>query len=387
MSTTTTLTNVHLVTSGELVDIAMTDGRITRITPVVEVEESDDTASDEEPGQASADTGAASGGDVVDGLGGYVMPGLIDTHLHLLDESELATLTDFGVTSAVELGTHPDSLIEELRAAQGVTTFLSAGSAASAPGGTQTAVIGFPAESAVTGPDDAERFVAWRHDAGADVIKIIIEDPNHPTAKALDLETITAIVEAAHKRDLLTFAHVVTAHSYTMGLDAGVDILTHTPLDRPLDDDTVERLVKAGTIVSPTLVMMKAAAEAFAGREDRGPNLSLDNALESVRRMHEAGVTILAGTDANLHPKTPAQIPMGTSLHEELELLVEAGLTPTEALTAATSAAATAVRLEDRGVLEPGKRADLVVLGTDPRSDVTASRSVAQVWIAGERVR
>lgn len=103
--------------------------------------------------------------------------------------------------------------------------------------------------------------------------------------------------------------------------------------------------------------------------------------------MHAAGVPIAAGTDANMHPATPAQIPHGTTLHGELELLVEAGLSPVEALASGTSRAAEIFRIEGRGVLKSGAKADLVVLHEDPRENIQATRSIAQVWIDGHRVR
>ncbi|MDO4918909.1 amidohydrolase family protein [Kocuria sp.] len=334
---------------------------------------------------AVREAGTAASGDVLDATGLVVSPGLIDTHVHLLEEKELSQLTDAGVTTCVELGTQPDALVERLRAAPGVTSVVSAGSAASAPGSMQVEVLGFPEESAVTGPEDAERFVQWRQDSGADLVKIIVEDPHIPDVKALAPETLAALVRAAHERGLLTVAHVVTSHAYGMGLDAGVDVLTHAPLDQPVAEETAARMVEAGTVASPTLTMLELAAKALAGRP--GPTLTYDAARETVRRLHAAGVPVVAGTDANQHPHTPAQIPHGSSLHHELELLVAAGLTPAEALDAATTAAARVFRLTDRGSLEPGLRADLVLFGADPARDITASRDVRQVWIGGERVR
>lgn len=356
------------------VDILLDGGTITAITA---------HASEPTPDSPQQDTPAA--GEVVDAGGRFVLPGLIDAHLHLLGVHDLEVLTDHGVTTAAELGTHPDSLVDELRHAEGLTAIVSAGSAASAPGAHQTTQMGFPQESAVTGPDDAARFIAWRVAAGSDVIKIIIEDPHNPHAKALAPETLRALVDAAHARGLLTIAHAVTAYSFTLGLDAGVDVLTHSPLDRPLDDQTVARMVEQGTGCSPTLTMMQAVAAAFASNP--GPKLSLDNALESVRRMHAAGVPIAAGTDANASPGAPARVAHGSSLHDELGLLVRSGLTPVEAITAATSGAAASLRLDDRGVLAPGARADLLLLDADPTVDVANSRGIAQAWIAGRRVR
>lgn len=322
--------------------------------------------------------------EVVDASGLVITPGLIDTHIHLEERAHLDALAAAGVTTAVDLGTWPDTLIQELHAATDTADFISAGCTACAPGGSQVAHMGFPPEAAVAGPEDAERFVAWRVANGSQVIKIIIEDPHGPVP-ALAPETIKALVDAARARGLITFAHVVTPYAYTLGLDAGVDILTHTPMTAPVAPEQVERMLDQGTICSPTLIMMKGVAQARAGLP--GPVMDVENALESVRRMVAAGVPVVAGTDANATPNSPSPVAHGEGLHQELELLVEAGMTPAQAIDAATSVAAAAVGLDDRGVLTTGLRADFVLYSADPTLDVANSRAIQQVWIAGRRVR
>ena len=103
--------------------------------------------------------------------------------------------------------------------------------------------------------------------------------------------------------------------------------------------------------------------------------------LDSVRGLRAAGVTILAGTDVP-NPGTA----QGASLHGEMELLVEAGLTPAEALRAATSAPAEVFGLKDRGRIAPGLRADLVLVEGDPSLDIRATRAIVGIWKAGSAV-
>jgi len=129
----------------------------------------------------------------------------------------------------------------------------------------------------------------------------------------------------------------------------------------------------------PTLTMMEAIVEkirAFAP-------VSYDVARSTVGQWHRAGVTILAGTDANQAPSAPASPPYGTSLHHELALLVDAGLSTVEALRSATILAAEHFGLTDRGVIAPGKRADLVLIDGDPLNDISAVSKIAAVWCAG----
>ncbi|TCL83650.1 MULTISPECIES: amidohydrolase family protein [unclassified Rathayibacter] len=320
-------------------------------------------------------------GDVIDGAGRFLVPGLIDTHVHLGSRGALESAARAGVTTMIDLGTHPDSLVAEQRMLRGAPSLRSAGSAASAPGSTQIALMGNPEESAVTGAADAERFLTWRSDNGSDLIKIIIEDPDATDVPALDVPTITALVEGAHRRGWTTVAHVVTANAFSRGLDAGVDVLTHAPLDRPLPEETAARMLAQGTIASPTLVMMQVMARARLG--DRADS-AIGNAVESVRRMHAAGVRIVAGTDANESPFAP--VPHGASLHTELGLLRQAGLSAVDAVRAATSGAASALGLADRGVVAVGRRADLLLVDGDPVSDVSVLSRPVAVWIAGQPV-
>jgi imidazolonepropionase-like amidohydrolase len=320
----------------------------------------------------------AATGDVVDGTGRFLVPGLIDTHVHLGSRAALESAVRAGVTTMIDLGTHPDSVITEQRSMTGVPSLFSAGSAASAPGSTQIAMMGFPAESGVTDPRDAERYLDWRTDNGADLIKIIIEDPNATDVPAVDIPTITALVDGAHRRGLLTVAHAVTAAAFVRGLDGGVDILTHAPLDRPLPEETVARMLEQGTISSPTLVMMQVMARARLG--DRA-EAAIGNTIESVRRMHAAGVSVVAGTDANETPFAP--VAHGTGLHTEIGLLQQAGLSAAEAVVAATRAAAAAFRLPGRGAIGVSLRADLVLVDQDPTVRTAALARPAAVWVGG----
>lgn len=107
------------------------------------------------------------------------------------------------------------------------------------------------------------------------------------------------------------------------------------------------------------------------------------HALASVTELHRAGVTILAGSDANDDHGAPAHPEHGQALLTELELLVRAGLAPLEALRAATSLAARHFGLADRGVVAPGRRADLILVEGDPTTDISAIRRIRGVWCAG----
>ncbi len=326
-------------------------------------------------------------GVVVDGAGSVLLPGLVDAHVHLHDTSSLDLLARAGVTTALDMACWPRELVDELRHRRGLTDIRSAGIPATAPGSTHSKMPGRPDAALISGPAQADDFVRDRLAEGSDYIKLIADIPGP------DQATLDALVTAAHRHGRLAVAHAATIAPYRMALAAGADVITHAPLDAALDEATVAGMASAGTVAVPTLTMMDAVARRFfgVGAERRSADVpsggpGYHHARRSVQLLRQAGVAILAGTDANATAGAPAAISHGESLHRELELLVDAGLTPAEAIFAATSLPARHFRLDDRGAVRPGTRADLVLVAGDPLADVTASRLVERVWCAGIEV-
>ncbi len=323
----------------------------------------------------------------VDGQHGTLLPGLIDSHVHLLSLADLEHGTRWGVTTMLDMGSPAMALTDSLRHRQGLADIRGAGNTASAPGGIQTTRMGMPASSTVTGPDDADRFVAERVSEGADYIKVIVEDPRRMGTAALDGATIAALVKAAHQVGLKAIAHVTTLAALIMAADAGVDILTHAPIDADVDDEFACSLATLGIVSVPTLTMMCAVASLAQRLPTHGADINYAHAQATTSAFHRAGVTILAGTDANATPASPSPIPHGESLHDELGLLVEVGLTPVEALRSATVLPAEYFGFTDRGVIESGRRADLLLVEGDPTQDISVTRAIRGIWVAGVQVR
>ena len=193
---------------------------------------------------------------------------------------------------------------------------------------------------------------------------------------------MTAVVQAAHAAGRKVVAHASHRDAFLMSLDAGVDVVTHVPMDAAIDPPVARRMADEGRIAIPTLVTSKILKAARPSAD-----ASYDNARASVVVMHEAGVQLLAGTDSVDRPGAPFSIPHGSAVHDELDLLVDAGLTPVEALRAATSGPAAAFGFDDRGAVRAGLRADLLLVDGDPTADIGATGDLRGVWIAGERVR
>jgi imidazolonepropionase-like amidohydrolase len=315
---------------------------------------------------------AQDGDEVIDAAGGTILPGLIDSHIHLVPGALAQGLT-FGVTTALDMFSQADVMAvakQQAGARSDVADVRSAGIGATAPGGHPSLMYApFPT---VSGPEQAGRFVADRVAEGSDYLKIF-----GPTGAAgpravpsLDLDTVTALTEAAHGRGLVVVAHVNSVAGMGKVASAGVDVVAHVPVDGELDRALAERIAEAGIAVGPTL----ATTENVVGEETP----SYSRAEENVGRLVDAGVTILAGTDA----PNPGTV-FGASLHRELELLRRCGITPAQALNAATAAPARVFNLADRGHTAPGRRADLMLVAGDPLTDITATRAIERIWRAG----
>ncbi|MCS0603447.1 amidohydrolase family protein [Streptomyces sp. LP11] len=321
---------------------------------------------------------APAAGPTVDGTGATLLPGLIDAHVHFLRPDELSTLARYGVTTALDMGTWPPPFVSALRAAGTGADIRSSGAPIAGTGGPHARIPGFPADSLVTSPEEARRRVAARVGERVDYIKLIMERPG---AGGPDLDTATAAVEAAHAAGLRVVAHASHTAAVALAVRAGADVLTHAPLDAGLDAGLLRALSDGGHVVVPTLTMMRGTA-----RNLGDPALSYDHARDAVIALHRAGATVVAGTDANDAHGVPAAVPHGSSLHDELALLVEAGLSPTEALRSATGVAASAFALHDRGGIRPGLRADLLLVSGAPALDITATRRIRGVWTTGRPV-
>lgn len=343
----------------------------------------------------------------VDGRGGTVLPGLIDAHIHLLPGAPRQALT-FGVTTLLDMFSKPDLVREAM--AQGAepdaAEVRSSSIGATAPGGHPTMMYApFPY---LTGPQEAEAFVADRVAEGARHVKVLYDDGTGGgpmPMPSLDLPTVAALVDAAHRAGLLVAAHVTTASGAVDLLPTEVDVLAHAPID-PLSANQTSAIAEAGVAVIATL----SIADGFPGAGGKMPLLSEPElarrlgpawsgvleqqakrwmppqlpdfavALDNVRGLHHSGVPLLVGTDA----PNPG-IVHGASVHRELQLLVAAGLAPAEALTAATARTADVFGLLDRGRVRPGQRADLVLVDGQPDQDITDTQRIDVVWKGGAR--
>ena len=257
---------------------------------------------------------------------------------------------------------------------------------------------------------DAKQYIQDRVSENVDYIKLMHESGKimSQTFNKPSLPLQRALIEEAHKHNLLVVAHATCLDDTLEILSAGVDGLTHTFIDQPPTPELIAAYKKTNAHCNPTLAAMGsgtteglATQERFAhdpriqhlisqeGREmmchcmafakDSGPKC--ENAYETVRQLKAAGVPILVGSDAAGPAVGTAY---GLSTHHEMTLLVErCGFTPEEALRAATSLNAGRFGFGDRGMIKAGLRADLVLVEGNPLADIGCMLDLRGVWTEG----
>ncbi|KAI8253961.1 hypothetical protein K4K58_006866 [Colletotrichum sp. SAR11_239] len=375
------------------------------------------------------DGSAVEDADVVaDGRGCTLIPGLIDVYVNIKGANAgLGTFASHGVTTVIDLSSNTQQCQALRLYAAGRTklpTVFTSGTEAVLARAPQPHIHDNQDEMLIRTAADAVAFVSARASGPdrADFVKVVVGPDS-----AYD-SLLKSVVDAAHAHNKLTVARTTGKASYERAMRAGFDIFAHAPLDAPLDPVLAREMAAQGKVFVPTLNIMRrrapggADAEAEARQPSGPPGFPIpglsgrpgdddddvnetpaadagsrqrsspgamsggnyDNATASVRTLYEAGVAICAGTTANLIPGT--QMPFGESLHEELELLVDAGMARLDALRSATCVAATTFRLHDRGIVRTGRRADLLLVDGNPLEDISATRKIKRAWIQGEDV-
>ena len=347
---------------------------------------------------------------LVDGKGRTLLPGLIDAHVHAYQDQDLPLL--FGVTTQIDMFTAVP-LMKDMnqRMAAGKNSrnadLISAGVLATAPGGHGTE-YGMEVDT-LTKPEQAQAWVDRRIAEGSHFIKIVMEHGGGGLKfNSLDVDTVQALIKASHARGKLAVVHIGTFEDAKAALGAGADGLVHLYVGSNITEAQSKEIValakKNGSFVIPTFSVLESMAgiksqdllndasmmnllgktqviplNSTYGKQENKQWMTAPNTLTAA--LHAAKVPVLAGTDAG---NTGTQY--GISLHHELSSLVNAGLSPSAALQAATSAPAKAFRLKDRGYIMNGYKADVMLVEGDPTSDITATRRIVEVWKDGEIV-
>jgi imidazolonepropionase-like amidohydrolase len=320
---------------------------------------------------------------VVDGAGLWLMPGLVDAHVHV-NTADLPEYVAHGVTSVRNMWGYDTLPAIARRVAAGEVLGPAIYSGSPGIDGTPPQ---WPQTQILEDPAGADALVQQQVRAGWLFVKVY---------QRLQPAVYDAVLAAARRHQIRAVGHVATGTTVEHALESGQACIEHlSGYDRSLSGSTgldtrvwlradparmaelARRTRDAGTWNCPTHVIVRELARR-GGTPDE-TRVIVENRHRMTRALREAGARVMAGSDAGIDV-----VPPGASLHDELQLLVDSGATPFQALQAATTDPADFLGLgSEIGTVSPGLRADLLLLRADPLRDVSATRDIAGVMLRG----
>jgi imidazolonepropionase-like amidohydrolase len=316
-----------------------------------------------------------TGAQVIDVQGSYILPGLMNVHVHEgYDEDNLKEWANSGVTAVRDLGSFARSPSQAFTVRD--TLLADNHNARLVAAGPLVTTVGGYGNYPVTSPDDAEDKINELIDAGADLIKIAIEDTRQGRRwPMLSMPEIKTIVETAHRRHKLVSAHISRSMHLAMAIEGGVDDVAHMVVDS-LPDSLVSLMIEHDIYWVPTLELWAGVSQMY----------SLDwdvRAKNNLRRFVQSGGKVALGTDFGGYV-TPFELGMPI---REMQLMQEAGMTPLQIIVAGTRHAAHVCGLESElGTIQAGKIADIVVVKDNPLDSIQSLSAVQMVIRNGEIV-
>lgn len=387
---------------------------------------------------SSASVAVPAGAQVIELAGKTVMPGLISNHAHIgivqgtqsspanynrdFILSQLKQFEALGITTVTSLGMN-GPLFYELRAElnqgklQGAD-ILGADRGIGVEAGAPPASIVSIAPNQMYRPKttaEARAAVVEMKQRGTDLVKVWLDDFGKSLPTKVAPEIYAALIDESHKNQLRVAAHIHDIDDAKAILRVGGDIVAHGVRDKAVDAELIALMKQRNAWYIATLALddsnfifadkpetatdplvapwihpqMKALISdpAWQARIKASPGAanarrSLAMGKANLLALYQAGIPIGFGSDAGVGLRVP-----GIAEHRELVLMVEAGLTPLQSITIATSNAAKLLNLNDRGAIAAGKRADLVVLDADPLQNIANTLKINAVWHRGVQVR
>src|SRR5580704_8350104 len=382
----------------------------------------------------SGDIALPAGGTRVDLDGKTVMPAIISTHVHpgfqqgltyaaenftrenIVDDLDRALY--FGISTVMSQGIEKGDVMYRIRADQaagrlGGARLLLAGRGIGAPNAGPGAAAYADIAYAITTEDEARSAARELAANKVDAIKIWVDDRGGRAPK-LPIALSRAVIEEGHRLGFKVTAHVFYHDDAVELVAAGINAFAHLVRDKEMSDALIASMLAHNVYAMPNIgapergihtappvwfdepylagllrdtepaEVIARVRNSFAGRDPAAAARNRANyaILErSLARLNAAGVRIILGSDTGLEDHF-----FGYAEHKELELMVAAGMTPSQVIVAATSRAAEFLGLPDRGMLAPGKRADFLVLDANPLDDIVNTRRIAKMYVGGAEV-
>jgi imidazolonepropionase-like amidohydrolase len=396
----------------EQATIVVTNGRIVAVGPTASVTVPPNTT-------------------MINVAGKTIIPGLINAHGHIdpdisvnpgpyRDEMvrRVKLYAQYGVTSVMTLGfeTYDEADGFFLRDTQrlGIGPLVTDAPRLYAAG---RPILFRPGPVGNETPDDARIDVDRHVPLRADFIKLHLDG----NARDLKPDVIAAAIDEAHKHNFPVAVHIVLLKDAKMAMDRGVDVIAHSVRDMDIDSATIAEMKQKNIALIPTLVrdqavfiyenlpdffkdpfflrgmpvykhevdVLSAPAHQQFMRTDATTQASkpqLAQGIKNLKVLVDAGIPIAMGSDSGSIPDRNPGRWAGYAEHLELEMMVKAGMTPMQALVAATGTGARVMKIDGAGTLQNGKWADLVVLNANPLTDIKNTRQIDSVYIGGRRV-
>ena len=375
--------------------ILVSNGRIDRIGPAASLK-------------------IPAGATRVDVAGKTIMPGLVNAHGHLghgdsklpvYDQiiQQLQLYAKYGVTTVYALG---DDGVQSVRVSEENNN------------GPLTRARVYVSGARATGrtAEEARKTIADRHARRVNIIKTGIGEGSNAPGEDMQSDVYAALIDEAHKRNLRVAAHLVTLAHAKGFVNAGLDIIAHSIRDQDVDAAFIAELKRRNIGYIPTLTrdlsvfqyesapdylndpfflrgmplyaphIARVKDPALHAKTKANPGTAvakrqLEQGMRNLKLLSDGGVMIAMGTDTGASTGRW----QGYFEHVEMELMVKAGMTPMQTLVASTGNAAKVMHLDKEvGTLQPGKRADLLVLTADPLADIRNTRTIEAVWIDGQ---
>lgn len=380
------------------------------------------------PHKNSPETGA----EIKDMKGAYLIPLMVNGHCHvgLLKgnntgsvnytpeniKRQLKKYLQFGIGTVVSLGTDREAILpirDSSKAGKfpGATVY-SAVYGISIPGGAPGNGSGANKVLRVKSVEDVKNAIGKLVPLKPDFVKIWVDDFGGTMPK-MSPEIYTAVIKEAHKNNLRVAAHVYDLADAKKLVALGVDVLAHSIRDKEVDQEIIDKMKAGNTAYIPTLSLDEynfiyarkpewlndpffkrslepGVLDSLTGKDylDELKNdpkkdikiAALKTAQRNLKKLYDAGILVVMGTDSGAQP-IRAQ---GFSEHLELQLMVEAGLTPVQVIGIATANGAKHLKIDGKtGTLVPGMKADFIVLKSNPLQDIKNTRTIAEVWKNG----